>query len=132
MPEAKPYTLLDTDDADYPALLLKIEQDGTNSMSGRMVPEDIPALLRTIASNIEAQLSAGKGSSLTDGAPDAVTEYAITDGSSDKPEQLGDMNREQAEVELAEQRRIWDGLPLALVQRTATVTAWAAAPTAGV
>jgi hypothetical protein len=96
-----------------------------------MVPQDIPALLRTIASNIEAQLSAGTGSSLTDGAPEVVTEYGITDGSGDKPEHLGDMTREQADAELAGQRRIWDELPLKLVQRTVTTTAWAATETAG-
>jgi hypothetical protein len=39
-----------------PALLLRVEQDGRNSMSGCMAPADIPGLLRTIAGNIEAQL----------------------------------------------------------------------------
>jgi hypothetical protein len=62
---------------------------------------------------------------------ETVTEYAISDGS-DKPEHLGDMTREQAEAELAEQRRIWDELPLKLVWRTVSTTPWADSPAAEV
>ncbi|MEE4546494.1 hypothetical protein V2S66_31580 [Streptomyces sp. V4-01] len=39
-----------------PALLLRIGQDGSNSMSGCMPPADIPALLRQLADTIAAQL----------------------------------------------------------------------------
>lgn len=55
----KPYRLTGkTRTPSDPALLLRIEQDGRNSMSGCMEPGDIPDLLRQIAATIETQLGA--------------------------------------------------------------------------
>ncbi len=120
MPDQKPYAESGVALADSPALLLRIEQDGSNSMAGCMEPEDIPTLLRTIASNIEAQLTAGGEASLTE----SVTEYGIDDGDG-RPEKLPTgTTRKRADDRLADLRRVWDELPLTLVQRTVTTSPW--------
>lgn len=68
MPDTeKPYRLTGkTRTPDHPALLLRIEQDGRNSMSGCMEPTDIPGLLRDIAVNIEQQLGTAAAAAPTD------------------------------------------------------------------
>lgn len=60
-------------DAD-PALLLRVEQDGRNSMSGCMRPTDIPALLRQLADTIAAQL--GQAAAVAP-RPEPITQYGF-------------------------------------------------------